>query len=70
MKKVKVPVDIDCNIINEMIRYVKGYRGLSSKKSRIRNKKICQIIPDIVRKYITSKALEVLLEHKNENKFN
>lgn len=70
MKKVKVPVYINDDIVNEIVRHVKGYRGLSSKKSRIRNKKICQVIPDIIEKYILDKSAEILLEYKNENKSN
>lgn len=54
MKKVKVPVYINDCIVNEIVRHVKGYRGLSSKKSRVRNKKICQVIPDIIEKYMKS----------------
>lgn len=70
MKKVKVPVYINEDIVNEIIRNVKGYRGLSSKKSRIRKKKICQVIPDIIERYILFKSAEILLEYENEDKSN
>ena len=70
MKKIKVPVYINDYIVNEIVRHVKGYRGLSSKKSRVRNKKICQVIPDIIEKYILDKSAEILLEYENEDKSN
>lgn len=70
MKKVKVPVHINKDIVNEIIRNVKGYRGLSSKKSRIRKKKVCQVISNILEKFILLRSIELLPEYENEDKSN
>lgn len=51
-KKVKIYVTLEKDEKSDMIRFVKGYRGLSSKKRRIQNKKISQVIVDALEEYL------------------
>lgn len=52
MKKTKVVFDLEKDVEIEIVRFVRGYRGLSSKNKRIRGKKVSQVIPDILTKYL------------------
>lgn len=52
MKKVKVNIDLEKDTEIEIIRFIRGFRGLSSKNRRIRDKKIKQVIPYILKKYL------------------
>ena len=52
MKKNKVSFYLEKDVEIEIVRFVRGYRGLSSKNKRIRDKKIKQVIPDILTMYL------------------
>lgn len=56
-KKEKIYVTLEKDMKNDMIRFVKGYRGLSSKKRRIQNKKISQVISDVLEEYLQTMTL-------------
>lgn len=50
--KVKVDGYVFDFIANELRRYIKGFRGLSSKKKRIHEKNVKKVIPIILEIYI------------------
>ena len=56
-KKEKIYVTLEEDKKNDMIRFVKGYRGLSSKKRRIQNKKISQVIFDVLEEYLQTRSV-------------
>lgn len=56
-KKEKIYVTLEKDMKNNIIRFVKGYRGLSSKKKRIQNKKISQVIFDVLEEYLKTRRV-------------
>lgn len=58
--KVKIDGYVFDLVSNELKRYIKGFRGLSSKKKRKHEKNVKKVIPIILEIYIQGEKNKIL----------
>lgn len=65
-RKVKVNGEVFAMVGNELRRYMKGFRGLSSKNKRKHEKNVKKVIPLALEWYVRKKRIEEMKKKVNQ----